>query len=73
MRRTTLATSSDLSAFGLCASPFTREIDAADPRLPDSMVALVAELSFAHVPSGLLLGEHGRARDKEEDDDGDLF
>jgi len=33
----------------------------------------VAELSFAHVPSVLLLGEPGRVRDDEEDDDGDLF
>jgi len=67
-----LATSSDLSAFGLRTSPFTREIDDADLRLPESMVALVAELSFDHVPSVLLLGEHGRARDEEQDDDGDL-
>jgi hypothetical protein len=68
-----MATSSDTSAFGLRASPFTREIDAADLWLPESMAALVAELSFAHVPSVLLLGEHGRVRDNEEDDDGDLF
>ena len=69
-----MATSSDLSAFGLRASPFTREIDDADLWLPESMAALVAELSFAHVPSALLLGEPGRVRDdEEEDDDGDLF
>jgi hypothetical protein len=71
-----MATSSDLSAFGLRSSPFTREIDAADLRLPESMVALVAELSFVDVPSVLLLGEHGCVRDDdddEEDDDGDLF
>ena len=68
-----MATSSDLSAFGLRSSPFTKEIDDADLRLPKSMAALVAELSFAHVPSVLLLGEHGRVRDDEEDDDGDLF
>jgi hypothetical protein len=68
-----MATSSDLSAFGLRASPFTREIDAADRGLPESMAALVAELSFDHVPSVLLLGELGRVRDDEEDDDGDLF
>jgi hypothetical protein len=68
-----MATSSDLSAFALRPSPFTREIDVADLRLPESMAALVAELSFAHVPSVLLLGEHRRVRDDEEDDDGDLF
>jgi hypothetical protein len=68
-----MATSSDLSAFGLRASPFTREIDVADLRLPESMAARVAELSFDHVPSVLLLGEHRLARDDEEDDDGDLF
>jgi len=67
-----MATSSDLSAFGLRASPFTREIDAADLWLPETMAALVAKLSFDHVPS-VLLGEHGRVRDDEEDDDGDLF
>jgi hypothetical protein len=68
-----MATSSDLSVFGLRSSPFTREIDAADLGLPESMAALVVELSFAHVPSVLLLGELGRVRDDEEDDDGDLF
>jgi hypothetical protein len=68
-----MATSSDLSAFGLRASPFTREIDAADLWLPESMAAIVADLSFAHVPSVLRLGEHGRVRDDEEDDDGDLL
>ena len=68
-----MATSSDLSAFGLRASPFLREIDAADLGLPESLAALVVELSFAHVPSVMLLGEHGRARDDEEDDDGDRF
>ena len=69
-----MATSSDLSAFGLRASPFTREIDGADLWPPESKAALVAELSFAHVPSVLLLGETGRAcDDEEEDDDGDLF
>ena len=68
-----MATSSDLSAFGLRASPFTREIDDADLWLPESMAALVAELSFAHVPSALLIGEPGCAREDEEGDDGDLF
>jgi len=68
-----MATSSDLSAFGLRSSPFTREIDDVGLWLPESMAALVAELSFAHVPSVPLLGEHGRVRDDEEDDDGDLF
>ena len=68
-----MATSSDLSAFGLRASPFTREIDDDDLWLPESMAALVADLSFANMPSVLLLGEHGRVRDDEEDDDGDLF
>jgi hypothetical protein len=67
-----MATSSDPSAFGLRPSAFTREIDDVDLWLPESMPALVAELSFAHVPSALLLGEHGRVRDDEEDDDGDL-
>ena len=67
-----MATSSDLSIFGLRASPFTREIDDADLWLPENKAALVTELSFAHVPSVLLLGEHGRARDEEQDDDGDL-
>ena len=67
-----MATSSDLTAFGLRASPFSREIDA-DLWLPESMTLLVAELSFAHVPSVLLLGEAGRVRDDEEDDDGNLF
>ena len=66
-----MATSSDLSAFGLRTSPFTREIDA-DLWLPGRKAALLAELSFADVPSVLLLGEHGRARDEEQDDDGDL-
>jgi hypothetical protein len=65
-----MATSSDLSIFGLRVSPFTREIDA---DLPESKAALLAGLSFAHVPSVLLLGEHGRTPDDEEDDDGDLF
>ena len=69
-----MATSSDFSAFGLRASPFTKEIDDADLWLPESKAAvLVAELSFANVPSTLLLGEPRRARDDEEDDDGDLF
>ncbi len=68
-----MATSSDLSAFGLRASPFIREIDVADLWLPESMAALVAELSFVHVPGVLLLGEYGRVRNDEEDDDGDLF
>jgi hypothetical protein len=68
-----MATSSDLSAFGLRASAFTREIDGADLWPPESKAALVAELSFAHVPSVLLLGEPGPACDDEEADDGDLF
>ncbi len=69
-----MATSSDLSAFGLRPSPFTREIDDADLWLPESKAALLlAELSFITVPSTLLLGEPRRARDDEEDDDGDLF
>jgi general secretion pathway protein A len=68
-----MATSSDLSAFGLRSSPFSKEIDDADLWPPGSKAALVAELSFAHVPSVLLLGEPGRARDDEEDDDGNLF
>jgi hypothetical protein len=68
-----MATSSDLSAFGLRSSPFSKEIDDADLWTPESKAALVAGLSFVHVPSVLLLGETGRACDDEEDDDGDLF
>jgi len=68
-----MATSSDLSAFGLRASPFTREIDGATLWLPESTAALLAELSFVHVPSVLLLGERGCTPDDAEDDDGDLF
>ncbi len=68
-----MATSSDLGAFGLRASPFTREIDDDALWLPESMTALVAEMPFVHVPGVLLLGEHRRVRDDEEDDDGDLF
>ena len=68
-----MTTSSDLSAFGLRSSPFTKKIDDADLWLPESRAALVTELSFAHVPVELLLGEHRLARDEEEDDDGDLF
>lgn len=71
-----MSISSDLSALGLRASPFTREIDAADLRLPGSMAALAAELSLmsfieADVPIELLLGEHPRVPDEEEDADGD--
>jgi hypothetical protein len=68
-----MATSSDLGPFGLRASPFTRKIDDVDPWLPGSKAALLPELSFAHVPSVLLLGERGCTPDDAEDDDGDLF
>jgi type II secretory pathway predicted ATPase ExeA len=56
-----MATSSDLSAFGLRASPFTKEIDDADLWLPESKAALVADIeeSLAERQSVLLLGEPG--------------
>jgi len=56
-----MATSSDLSAFGLRSSPFTKEIDDADLWLPESKAALVADIeeSLAERQSVLLLGEPG--------------
>jgi general secretion pathway protein A len=56
-----MATSSDLSAFGLRSSPFTKEIDDADLWLPESKAALVADIeeSLGERQSVLLLGEPG--------------
>jgi general secretion pathway protein A len=51
----------DLSAFGLRTSPFTKEIDDADLWLPESKIALVADIEEALTErqSVLLLGEPG--------------
>lgn len=56
-----MATSSDLSAFGLRPSAFTTEIDDVDLWLPESKAALVADIeeSLAERQSVLLLGEPG--------------
>jgi len=56
-----MTTSSDLSAFGLRSSPFTKEIDDADLWLPESKAALVADIqeSLTERQSVLLLGEPG--------------
>jgi general secretion pathway protein A len=56
-----MATSSDLSAFGLRSSPFSKEIDDADLWLPESKAALVADIeeSLTERQSVLLLGEPG--------------
>jgi general secretion pathway protein A len=56
-----MATSSDLSAFGLRSSPFSKEIDDADLWLPESKAALVADIEEAlgDRQSVLLLGEPG--------------
>jgi general secretion pathway protein A len=56
-----MATSSDLSAFGLRSSPFTKEIDDADLWLPESKAAVVADIeeALAERHSVLLLGEPG--------------
>jgi type II secretory pathway predicted ATPase ExeA len=56
-----MATSSDLSAFGLRSSPFSKEIDDADLWLPESKASLVADIEEAlgDRQSVLLLGEPG--------------
>jgi type II secretory pathway predicted ATPase ExeA len=56
-----MATSSDLSAFGLRSSPFSKEIADADLWLPESKTALVADIEEALTDrqSVLLLGEPG--------------
>lgn len=56
-----MATSSDLSTFGLRSSPFSKEIDDADLWLPESKAALVADIEEAlgDRQSVLLLGEPG--------------
>jgi general secretion pathway protein A len=56
-----MTTSSDLSAFGLRSSPFSKEIDDADLWLPESKVVLVADIEEAlgDRQSVLLLGEPG--------------
>ena len=53
--------SSDLSCFGLRAAPFTKEIGDNDLWLPESKVALVADIedALAERQSVLLLGEPG--------------
>jgi type II secretory pathway predicted ATPase ExeA len=56
-----MATSSDLSAFGLRSSPFSKEIDDGDLWLPASKAAVVADIeeALADKQSVLLLGEPG--------------
>jgi general secretion pathway protein A len=56
-----MTTSSDLSCFGLRASPFTKEIDDQDLWLPESKAVLVAEIeeALAERQSVMLLGEPG--------------
>lgn len=56
-----MTTSSDLSAFGLRTAPFSKEIEDADLWLPESKVALVADIeeALADRQSALLLGEPG--------------
>lgn len=56
-----MTTSSDLSCFGLRASPFTKEIDDQDLWLPESKAMLVADIeqALAERQSVLLLGEPG--------------
>jgi len=56
-----MATSSDLSAFGLRTAPFSKEIDDADLWLPESKAALVDDIeeALADRQSVLLLGEPG--------------
>jgi len=56
-----MTTSADLTAFGLRASPFTKEIDDADLWLPESKAAIVGDIEDALVDrqSVLLLGEPG--------------
>jgi len=56
-----MASSSDLSAFGLRFSPFSKEIDDADLWLPESKTTLVDDIeeALAERQSVLLLGEPG--------------
>lgn len=56
-----MTTSSDLSAFGLRSSPFSKELDDADLWLPESKASLVADIheALADRQSVLLLGEPG--------------
>ena len=56
-----MTTSSDLSAFGLRAAPFSKELDDADLWLPETKAALVADIheALAERQSVLLLGEPG--------------
>jgi len=42
-----MATSSDLSAFGLRASPFSKEIDDADLWLPESKTGCLPDVAVA--------------------------
>jgi type II secretory pathway predicted ATPase ExeA len=56
-----MTTSSDLSAFGLRFSPFSKEIDDSNLWLPESKVAIVADIeeAISDRQSVLLLGEPG--------------
>src|SRR3954471_11508650 len=56
-----MTTSSDLSCFGLRASPFTKEIDDQDLWLPESKAMLVADIeqALAEPQRVLLRGEPG--------------
>jgi general secretion pathway protein A len=56
-----MATSSDLSVFGLRSSPFTKEIDDRELWLPESKAILVADIeeALSERHSVLLLGEPG--------------
>lgn len=56
-----MATSSDLSVFGLRSSPFTKEVDDGALWLPESKIALVSDIvdSLSERQSVLLLGEPG--------------
>lgn len=56
-----MTTSSDLSCFGLRASPFSKEIDDQDLWLPESKASLVSEIeqALSERQSVLLLGEPG--------------
>ncbi|MDP9149355.1 MAG: AAA family ATPase, partial [Myxococcota bacterium] len=56
-----MTTSSDLSAFGLRTSPFSKEIEDVDLWLPESKAALVVDIeeALAERQSVMLLGEPG--------------
>jgi type II secretory pathway predicted ATPase ExeA len=56
-----MATSSDLTCFGLRSSPFTKEIDDHDLWLPETKAALVTDIeeALAERQSVMLLGEPG--------------